>query len=151
MRATTALLLLSAAIQLAPGVTLIPGGFRPGDQPDGNTVVFRGKGGLLVFDTGRHVEHTRQIVDFAKQSRLPVTAIVNSHWHLDHIGGNALLRREYPGVKIYASAALAEARKGFLASYHKQLEELVAQEKDAKQKEAWQAELALIDAGDRLV
>src|SRR4051794_5699964 len=106
--------LLLLATALATGVDLIPGGFVPGTQPDGNTIVFRAPKGLVVVDTGRHPEHTEQIVDYAKEHHQKIAAIINTHWHLDHIGGNALLRREFPNVKIYASGAFAGARKGFL-------------------------------------
>lgn len=118
------------ALLVAPRVMLIPGSFAAGQQPDGNTVVFRGERGLVVVDTGRHASHTRKIVDLAHELKTPVTAVVNTHWHLDHIGGNAMLRREYPRVQIYASGALAEARKGFLANYAKQLEEMIAKKPD---------------------
>ncbi len=142
---------LAGANELAPGVDLIPGTFVAGAQPDGNTVVFAGPDGLVVFDTGRHPEHTQQIVDFANAAKKPVVAIVNSHWHLDHVGGNVLLRKKYPGVRVYASGAIEDAMHGFLASYHAQLEDAIKQAGDDTTKQApWRAELALIDAGPKL-
>src|SRR4051812_20421758 len=117
--------LAPGASELAPGVDLIPGKFAAGTQPDGNTVVFTTTDGLVVFDTGRHPEHTQQIVDFANAAKKPVVAIVNSHWHLDHVGGNVLLRAKYPGVRVYASSAIEDAMHGFLASYHGQLEDAI--------------------------
>jgi glyoxylase-like metal-dependent hydrolase (beta-lactamase superfamily II) len=135
---------------VAAGVQLLPGRFQEGSQPDGNTVILRGPHGLVVVDTGRHEEHTRAIVRAARELEQPVAAIVNTHWHLDHIGGNALLRREYPGVKIYASGAFAEARKGFLARYRRQLEELMERSQDKSDRAPLRAEMALIDAGDAL-
>lgn len=139
-----------AATEVAPGVDLIPGHFVPNAQPDGNTVVFRGPKGLIVVDTGRHPEHTQAIVDFAKAQHAPVVAIINTHWHLDHIGGNPFLRREFPGVRVYASGALADAQKGFLAKYRAQLEEMIAKTADAEEQRPWRAELAIIDAGPAL-
>src|SRR4051794_25184371 len=114
-------LALLLATNVAPGIDLIPGRVDANGQPDGNTIVFRGSKGLIVVDTGRHRVHNQAIVDYARAAKLPVSAIINTHWHLDHIGGNALLRREFPGVRVYASNALADARKGFLAGYRKQL------------------------------
>jgi glyoxylase-like metal-dependent hydrolase (beta-lactamase superfamily II) len=139
-----------AATELAPGVTLLPGHFEAGEQPDGNSVILRGKDGLVIFDTGRHPAHTQGILDFAHAAHLPVVAIVNSHWHLDHIGGNAMLRQAFPQVRIYASAALGAARSGFLARYRAQLEEQIGRTSDAAQQAKWRAEIALIDAGDAL-
>ncbi len=139
------------ASELAPGVDLIPGTFVAGTQPDGNTVVFAAPDGLVVFDTGRHPEHTLEIVDFASAAKKPVVAIVNSHWHLDHVGGNVLLREKYPGVRVYASGAIEDAMRGFLANYHAQLEDVISKAGDDTAKQApWRAELALIDAGPKL-
>ena len=144
------LLLFAAVTTIAPGVDLIPGRFGPNSQPDGNTIVFRTPKGLIIVDTGRHPEHTQAIIDFAKLSNTPVKAIINTHWHLDHIGGNPMLRRAYPGADVYASSALAEARKGFLANYRKQLDELIRKSTDVEAQKKWRAELAIIDSGDAL-
>ncbi len=104
---------------------MIRGTFAAGTQPDGNTVILRARDGLIVVDTGRHVEHTQAILDFAKAANAPILAIINTHWHLDHIGGNAMLRRVYPGLQVLASGALANARSGFLARYRGQLEDVL--------------------------
>ena len=139
----------SAATRIAPGVDLIPGEFVAGKQPDGNTVVFEGRDGLVVFDTGRHVEHVQAIIDFA--AKRPVVAIVNSHWHLDHVGGNVRLREAYPQAHVYSSAAIDDALHGFLANYREQLEGAIKQAgNDAEKAAPWRAEIALIDAGSRL-
>jgi hypothetical protein len=115
-----------AAGSLAPGIDLIPGEFTLGRQPDGNTIVVRSGDGLVVFDTGRHREHTQSIIDFARREGLPVKVIINSHWHLDHVGGNPMLRKEYPDVRVYASGAIEAALHGFLAEYRASLEKQLA-------------------------
>jgi len=141
----------NAATEIAPGVDLIPGRFVAGSQPDGNTVIVTGTDGLIVFDTGRHAEHVQQILDFAAARKTPVVAIVNSHWHLDHVGGNVRLRQAFPRVQVYASAAIEDAMHGFLADYRTQLEGAIAQASGDSAKQApWRAELALIDAGAAL-
>ena len=122
----TAVALLSPAVALAAetptpqpqaiasGVWLIPGGFLPGREPDGNTVVFQAPRGLIVLDTGRHVWQRQAILAFAQSRHAPIVAIFNSHWHLDHTSGNAELKRAYPAARVYASRAIEEALKGFL-------------------------------------
>jgi glyoxylase-like metal-dependent hydrolase (beta-lactamase superfamily II) len=122
----------------------------PGTQPDGNTIIFKAPEGLVVVDTGRHVEHTQAIVDYARSLGNPVAAIVNTHWHLDHIGGNAMLRDAYPRLRVYASHAIAGAMIGFLADYRKQLEEMISRTEDADLKKTFRTEVALIDAGPKL-
>ena len=136
---------------VAGGVQLFRGAFVPGAQPDGNTVVLRGRTGLVVVDTGRHPAHTNRVVAWARAQRLPVQAVVNTHWHLDHVGGNVILRREYPALRVWAGNGIEDALTGFLASYRKSLQEQIAAAGgDAARKAPFEAEVALIDAGRTL-
>ncbi len=83
--------------------------------PDGNSIVLDAPEGLIVVDTGRHPEHSKAILEYARERSRPIAAIVNSHWHLDHTTGNWDIRQTYPRVQIYASDAL----EGALAAYLK--------------------------------
>jgi len=135
--------------EIGPGVSVIPGQFTRGRQPDGNSVVLLGNEGTIIIDTGRHRDHTQRVLKAATRNGKKPVAVINTHWHLDHIGGNALVRQAHPKVTVYASGAFANARKGFLADYRKQLAEAAAAmptEKSAGMRE----EMALIDAGDKL-
>lgn len=100
---------------VAPGVWMIPGGMRPDRQPDGNSVVFDAPAGLIVVDSGRHAWHRDAILDLARTQKKNVAAIVNTHWHLDHVSGNPALRAAYPDLRVYASDAIDGALRGFLA------------------------------------
>src|SRR5690606_23879939 len=111
---------------IAEGVVLFRGGSEPGRQPDGNSVLLRGVDGWIVFDTGRHEAHTRRLLTFARAGNLPVTAIVNSHWHLDHASGNRLLRDAYPDAPVFASNAIVGALPGYLAESRRQAEAMIA-------------------------
>ena len=113
--------------QSGNGASVIPGGFDPGRQPDGNTVVFEAPEGLVVLDTGRHTEHTQKILDLAARRKWPIVAVVNSHWHLDHTSGNARVRSSYPGLKVYASNAIDGAMHGFLTDSKAQAAEYLKQ------------------------
>jgi glyoxylase-like metal-dependent hydrolase (beta-lactamase superfamily II) len=122
-----ALLLLCGAVHaqprtLAPGVVLVPGGFAAGQQPDGNSLLLKGEGGWLLIDSGRHRVHTEAALAAAGGS---VRAVLNTHWHLDHIGGNAWLRSQRPGLEVWASPAVARALApdGWLDRYRRQLVE----------------------------
>lgn len=141
----------SAPATPAPGVTLLRGEFVPGRQPDGNTIVLDAPKGLIVFDTGRHAGHAQAVLDLAKSRGKPIVAIVNSHWHLDHVGGNVKLRAAFPQAKVYATGAIDAALGGFLASYRRQLSQAIdLAASDPKAQDGYRAELALIDAGERL-
>lgn len=102
--------------ELAPGVWMIAGGVRADREPDGNSVIFDAPAGLVVVDTGRHRSHRDAIRSFARIKQAAIIAIVNSHWHLDHVSGNPDLRVAFPDARVYASDAIDGALGGFLAS-----------------------------------
>lgn len=100
------------AQRLDADTLLIPGGFEPGRQPDGNSVILEGPEGLIVFDTGRHKAQVKAILEAA--AGRPVVAVLNSHWHLDHSSGNLPLREAFPKMRVYGSNAVEGALEGFL-------------------------------------
>ena len=97
------------ASELAPNTYLLPGAILPDRGPDGNTVVLIGPTGLVVVDTGRHPWHSDGIIAFARERHLPVTAIVNTHWHLDHSSGNRRVKAAYPDARVYTTRAVERA------------------------------------------
>jgi glyoxylase-like metal-dependent hydrolase (beta-lactamase superfamily II) len=111
--------------------------------------VLHGSEGTIIIDTGRHVEHTRRVLAAATKSGKAPVAVINTHWHLDHVGGNVLVRQRYPKAAVLASGALADARKGFLAGYREELARAVAT-MPADKSGGYRAEIALIDAADQL-
>jgi glyoxylase-like metal-dependent hydrolase (beta-lactamase superfamily II) len=115
-------LLLAAGCAATPNyrpgsdMHFIAGGFDPAwGGPDGNSIVFDAPGGLIVVDSGRHPEHQARILGLARSLGKPIVTLVNTHWHLDHSGGNAELRAAYPGLRLVATRAVEEALEGFLA------------------------------------
>jgi glyoxylase-like metal-dependent hydrolase (beta-lactamase superfamily II) len=120
---------LAAAADTPDYLTLIPGATPEDRSPDGNTAVFEDQHGLIVFDTGRHPEHQAAILSLARGRGKPVTVMINSHWHLDHSGGNRVLREAYPKATLYASGAVRDALEGFLARSRSQNQALLADPK----------------------
>jgi len=100
--------------EVVPGVWLMPGRILPNRQPDGNSVVFEAPEGLVVVDTGRHASHREAILSLARRQKKDIVAIVNTHWHLDHVSGNPDLRAAYPRLQVHASDAIDGALAGFL-------------------------------------
>lgn len=133
-------------------VDVIRGSFAAGRQPDGNTVIFSSADGLIVFDTGRHAAHTQKIVDLATARRRPVAAIINSHWHLDHISGNIPLRKLWPGAAVYSNdASLSEALSSFLRRGLESNRKVLADPATpAGMAEDLRADIATVEQGDRL-
>ncbi len=146
------LLAATAPERVADGVFMLPGTFAPGHQPDGNSVIFVGPRGLVVVDTGRHVEHTSALLDFSATRSQPIVAVVNTHWHLDHLGGNALLRERVPGLQVFASNAVAPALQGWLAASRRDMQAMLdAGKMDAQTQAMLRIDIALIDRGPKLL
>jgi glyoxylase-like metal-dependent hydrolase (beta-lactamase superfamily II) len=121
------MLMLALLLAVAsPDWQLVPGSFERGRGPDGNTVLLDAPDGLIVIDTGRHQAHQDAILAAARLRGKPIAAIVNTHWHLDHTGGNAELRAAYPGIPVYGSNAIDGALKGFFPRSRAGAEQFIA-------------------------
>jgi glyoxylase-like metal-dependent hydrolase (beta-lactamase superfamily II) len=116
-----------------PEPLVVAGAFPTDRGPDGNSVILRAPHGLIVVDTGRHPVHQDKLLAFARQAGAPIAAIVNTHWHLDHSGGNAKLRAVYPGAEIIATRAVEGALVGFFPKGRAQGEALIASGKATPQ------------------
>src|SRR5262249_26130493 len=68
-----------------------------------NTYVVWQSGAInaLVFDPGLEPD---LILDFLKERELTPAAILNTHGHADHIGGNAALKRAHPHAPLIIGA-----------------------------------------------
>lgn len=133
---------------LAPGVVLVPGGFEAGRQPDGNSLLLQGQGGWVLIDSGRHRAHTEAALAAAGGA---LSAVINTHWHLDHLGGNAWLREQRPGLPVWAAPAVARAlaSDGWLDGYRRQLEAALPSAASA-QAEVMRVDLALLQRAKAL-
>ena len=69
-----------------------------------NCTVIIGDEAVLVVDTGQFPSLAeRMVADIQKLTSKPVRYIVNTHWHFDHVWGNAVFRDAYPGVAILST------------------------------------------------
>ncbi|HET9336673.1 MAG TPA: MBL fold metallo-hydrolase [Sphingomicrobium sp.] len=112
------------------GYHLIPGSV-PLDWrgPDGNSVFLDAPEGLILVDTGRHPAHAEKLLVYAKERGRPVAAIVNTHWHLDHLTGNLDVRQAYPAAHVYTTTAIEGALVGFLGRGREQADKRLADPK----------------------
>ncbi|MEU9291787.1 MBL fold metallo-hydrolase [Streptomyces sp. NPDC048275] len=77
--------------------------------PDANLLLLHGRQPALV-DSG-FVGHARQTAAWARAHAGHIELVVNTHWHSDHVGGNALLQSGGAGIAAGAPEAEAIARR----------------------------------------
>lgn len=87
------------------GVTFLERGWL-----SANNVIIRGDGRNAVVDTG-YASHAEQTVALIRQAlgAEPLHAIINTHLHSDHCGGNAALQDAYPLVETHIPPGQADA------------------------------------------
>lgn len=74
---------------------------KPGGLASGNAGFIIGDEGVLIFDTFLTPAALIELIEVIEsQTKLPIKYAVNSHYHLDHTGGNQVLRAR--GVPIIA-------------------------------------------------
>jgi glyoxylase-like metal-dependent hydrolase (beta-lactamase superfamily II) len=130
---------------------VLPGSYMPGSGPDGNSVFLDAPDGLILVDTGRHPAHQEKVVVFAKERGGRIAAIINTHWHLDHTGGNAEIMDEWPGVPLYTSTAIEGALTGFFEESRVRVAEfLESGEASAELEAEIGRDLAAMDDADSL-
>jgi glyoxylase-like metal-dependent hydrolase (beta-lactamase superfamily II) len=108
------------------GWHLVPGGFEQGKGPDGNSIFLDAPDGLILVDTGRHPAHQEKLLAYARTRGRPIAAIVNTHWHLDHSGGNAEIRAAFPAAAVHGSRAIEGALTGFFPASRASAERFIA-------------------------
>lgn len=82
-------------VPLASGTLYLPGAVN-------SLVLEDGAGGALLVDTGLDETHARKLLRALEGRGLTPRAILNTHSHADHIGGNAFLLRRFPEMPVFA-------------------------------------------------
>ncbi|GEM45715.1 MBL fold metallo-hydrolase [Deinococcus cellulosilyticus] len=82
-------------ITLEPGIHYFPGGVNIGIIED----VY---GKCLIIDTGLDSDHARKLLKALQSWDLTPAAILNTHSHADHYGGNHLILQRHPEIEVFA-------------------------------------------------
>ena len=77
--------------------------------PDANLLLLRGRQQALV-DSG-FVGHAEETAAWASAHSHDLALVVNTQWHADHVGGNALLQEQGVGIAASTLDAQAVARR----------------------------------------
>ena len=98
---------------VASGVHLLTQGNTFHIQPRGNVGVIEQARGFVLVDSGGSPAAAEEIIDFIHaRSTKPVSAIVLTHWHGDHVLGVARLLKEWPKARVVATAATRDLLSG---------------------------------------
>ena len=96
-------------IKLAEGVYAATRTEPPGLTVNGNSVFIVNDEDVVVVDPTLTPGTAREeIAALRRRTGKPVRYVVNTHWHDDHILGNAAYREAFPGVEFIAHAATRE-------------------------------------------
>jgi glyoxylase-like metal-dependent hydrolase (beta-lactamase superfamily II) len=81
----------------------------------GNIVLQSGADGLLMIDSGAP-EHAQDLIKViaARHGSTPVRVLFNTHWHLDHTGGNEAIIRDGATVIAHENTRLWMSTKFFV-------------------------------------
>jgi cyclase len=89
--------------RVADGVYAIRHPDAPDTFPQGNTTVIIGSREVLVVDSGYLPSSAREdIAQIRQWTDKPVRYLLNTHWHPDHLRGNAVYADAFPGITILA-------------------------------------------------
>ena len=75
----------------------------------GNTTVYVGEDGVVLVDTKMPGNGEAILAEIRKVTDLPVTTIINTHAHPDHLGSNDALKASAPTVDVVMHANAAKA------------------------------------------
>src|SRR5258708_23244402 len=95
--------------KLAEGVFALIRDEPPGLLPEGNTVFLLDNDGAVVVDTNLLLSSAQQSLAALRElTAKPVRAVIDTHWHDDHVTGNQIYLDAFPGLDIIAHATARE-------------------------------------------
>ena len=96
--------------RVAPGIYATIRSEPPGEAFESNSVFIVGDSGVIVVDAQSNLPATREVLTALRRiTRKPVTALILTHWHFDHITGASVYRDAFPGVAIITHTRTQEA------------------------------------------
>jgi glyoxylase-like metal-dependent hydrolase (beta-lactamase superfamily II) len=86
---------------LAPGVFAVIRRPPSGSSSDSNVLVIINDHDVIVVDANVLPTSAREVIaEIRKRTAKPVRYVINTHWHGDHLYGNAEYRKAWPGVEF---------------------------------------------------
>ncbi|MBI5836809.1 MAG: MBL fold metallo-hydrolase [Candidatus Eisenbacteria bacterium] len=147
--------------QVAPGVYAVLRRDPPGLMCDGNCAFIVNDSDVVVVDAP---ESSREVLAAIRSvTDKPVTCVVNTHWHDDHVTGNQVYRDAFPGVQFIAHAATKQYLPGKGVAARRQMlqgapggvdmlrgllekgRSLLGGELNAEERESYTSDIALVE------
>jgi glyoxylase-like metal-dependent hydrolase (beta-lactamase superfamily II) len=98
--------------KLTPDVYTMTWALTPGSPAIGNSTFIIGDQDVVVVDTGFSKSAGEVILGALRAiTPRPVSLVINTHWHGDHIFGNQVFRTAFPGARFVAHP---ETRAGII-------------------------------------
>jgi glyoxylase-like metal-dependent hydrolase (beta-lactamase superfamily II) len=93
-------------VELSPHVTVLTQGDVFHVQPRGNVEIIEQSDGVVLVDSGGSPAGADEVIAYVKaRTRLPVKAVVLTHWHGDHTLGVSRLLEVWPQARIISTPA----------------------------------------------
>jgi len=92
--------------KLADGVYAAVRTDPPGLMVDANSLFIVNDADVVVVDAPE--ASVEMIAALRRITTKPVSYLINTHWHDDHVIGNAAWRKAYPGIRFIAHASLRD-------------------------------------------
>jgi cyclase len=98
-----------AITKLADGIFTLTWTIPPGSPAISNSTFIVGDDDAMVIDTGLSRAAGEAILAGLRQvTDKPVSTVINTHWHGDHIFGNQVFKRAFPAARFVAHRATRE-------------------------------------------
>ena len=65
--------------------------------------VYRYNNNVILIDSGSDEQSASNVANALQSENCKVSAIINTHCHPDHCGGNYFFQKKYPDLKVYAA------------------------------------------------
>lgn len=100
--------------QLTPAVSVLIG-------KSGNVLILSGPGGALLVDDQRETDTKETMVAVRQANTEPVRYVVDTHWHLDHSGGNGPLAATGAVIVAQRNVRTRRATEQYMSAYNRRI------------------------------
>jgi len=114
---TVALLLVRPAVAEAADVQYLGGQVSVLIGTSSNVLILSGDSGVLIVDDQRRSDFKETLDGVRAVSPLPVRTVIDTHWHLDHSGGNAAFAAAGARIVAQRNVRLRRASEQYMVAY----------------------------------